>query len=63
MKSFTDTFSNLEITHVPERPGDVKHTLAEIHKATQDFGYTPQFDFKEGLKETFEWWELGDSNG
>jgi len=63
LKSFTDTFSNLEITHAPERPGDVKHTLAEIHKATQDFGYTPQFDFKEGLKETFEWWELGDSNG
>ncbi|MFN8455558.1 MAG: SDR family oxidoreductase [Anaerolineae bacterium] len=34
----------------PERPGDVKHSLADITKIQQALGYEPQIDFVEGLK-------------
>jgi UDP-glucose 4-epimerase len=34
-----------------ERPGDVKHSLADITKAAS-FGYKPQYDVENGLKET-----------
>lgn len=37
-----------------ERPGDIKHSLADISKA-KSLGYDPKADFKEELKETVEW--------
>ena len=39
-----------------ERPGDIKHSLADISKA-QSLGYDPKADFKEELKETVEWFK------
>jgi len=33
------------------RPGDIKHSLADISRA-KTFGYDPQYDIDEGLKET-----------
>ncbi|HEX2667204.1 MAG TPA: SDR family oxidoreductase [Gammaproteobacteria bacterium] len=40
----------------PERVGDVKHSQADIAKAQQYLGYEPQVPFKEGLKETVDWY-------
>lgn len=40
----------------PERKGDVKHSLADISKAKKLLGYNPQFDTREGMKKTFEWY-------
>lgn len=40
---------------VDPRPGDIKHSLADIEAAKKDLGYTVDFDFKSGLKETFAW--------
>jgi UDP-glucose 4-epimerase len=37
--------------HREPRPGDVKHSLADISRARQ-FGYNPQYDLEEGLRET-----------
>ena len=33
------------------RPGDIMHSLADITRA-KSFGYDPQYDIDEGLKET-----------
>ena len=43
--------------HQKARPGDVKHSLADISKAKQ-FGYNPKYNLEEGLRETigsFKW--------
>jgi UDP-glucose 4-epimerase len=36
------------------RAGDVKHSLADISKAERLLGYRPVIPFREGLKQTFE---------
>jgi len=46
----------INIVHVPERPGDVKHTLADISRAVDELGYEPTVSFWEGLKLTLAWW-------
>lgn len=45
------TNSNLQPNYQEERPGDVKHSLAEISKAKDLIGYDPLFNVKQGLKE------------
>jgi len=47
----------VEPMHAPERPGDVKHSLADISKAKQLLGYDPEVSVEEGLRETFEWYK------
>ena len=37
------------------RAGDVVHSQADIGLARQLLGYEPEISFKEGLKETVEW--------
>jgi len=37
------------------RPGDVRHTLADISKAERILGYRPHVDMGEGLRRTVEW--------
>ena len=39
----------------PERPGDVKHSLAGIDKAKDLLGYKVKVDFKTGLERTVEY--------
>lgn len=48
----------VKIKNAPERAGDVKHTLASINSAKQDFGYEPLVHFWEGLEKTIKWWDL-----
>ena len=40
----------------PERPGDIKHSLADITLAKHHFGYEPQVGFEEGLTRTINWY-------
>jgi UDP-glucose 4-epimerase len=51
-------FPNVEVNHAPERPGDVRDTLADISITKQVLGWEPQVHFDEGLNLTFEWWGL-----
>ena len=39
----------------PERPGDVRDSLASIEKAAAAFGYAPAVDLRSGLAEYVEW--------
>ncbi len=51
-------FPDIEINHAPERPGDVKHTLASIDKIKYRVGWAPQVNFWDGLDRTLAWWGL-----
>ena len=42
--------------HAPERPGDIRDSLADISAAREAFGYTPQVIFEEGLRRTVAWY-------
>jgi nucleoside-diphosphate-sugar epimerase len=52
--------TRVKIKHAQDRPGDVKHTLADCTKAKKDFGYEPLVHFWEGLERTYKWWGLND---
>lgn len=47
------TGSRSEIQHVPERAGDVKHSLASVDKL-RAAGFTPRWNFADGLKATVD---------
>lgn len=44
--------SNVETAHEPSRPGDVKHSLADISKAEKLLGYKVVTPFEIGLEKT-----------
>lgn len=41
----------------PVRPGDIKHSNADISKAKKCLGYDPEFDFKKGINLAIEWYK------
>ena len=41
----------------PERPGDIKHSNADISKARRLLGYAPDYDFSRGLAEAIQWYK------
>ena len=41
----------------PDRPGDIKHSNADISKARTILGYDPEYDFERGLNEAIEWYK------
>jgi len=43
--------------HTAPRPGDVRHSLADITKARQLLGYRPTVSFEEGLERTVAWFK------
>ena len=42
--------------YVDDRPGDVKHSWADISAARALLGYEPRVDFNEGLKRSIAWY-------
>jgi UDP-N-acetylglucosamine 4-epimerase len=46
----------VSVKYGPERPGDVKHSRADITKITKRLDYKPKMRFEEGLKGVFEWY-------
>ncbi|MCL7411966.1 MAG: NAD-dependent epimerase/dehydratase family protein, partial [Methanosarcinaceae archaeon] len=49
---------NVRPIYAEPRPGDIKHSLADISKA-KTFGYNPSSNFKNELAETIEWFNNG----
>jgi UDP-glucose 4-epimerase len=43
-----------QVTYASAKPGDVRHSLADITKATRVLGYVPKIDIEEGLRRTVE---------
>ena len=44
-----------KVFHGPERPGDVRHSLADISKAQAAFGFSPTVGLEEGLRDYMRW--------
>ena len=42
--------------HLPERPGDVKHSLADISRAEERLGYRTLVPLEEGLQRSVAWY-------
>jgi nucleoside-diphosphate-sugar epimerase len=43
------------VQYEPQRPGDVRHSLADISRARDLLGYEPKIAIVEGLRRTVEW--------
>jgi UDP-N-acetylglucosamine 4-epimerase len=41
----------------PDREGDIKHSNADISKARELLGYSPEFDFAKGIALAIEWYK------
>lgn len=48
---------DLKPEYGPERPGDVKHSNADISKIEERLGYKPKVRFREGLEKVYEWYQ------
>lgn len=48
--------SDITPVHETEREGDIKHSLADISKASEVLGYVPEVEFEDGLKKTIDWY-------
>ena len=46
---------DLKAVYVDPRPGDIRHSLADIKAAQKDLGYSIDYNFKAGLEETVKW--------
>lgn len=47
---------DIQPIHGPERPGDIRHSLADISKARRLLSYDPKIDFAAGLEKVFAWY-------
>ncbi|MGI6251565.1 MAG: SDR family oxidoreductase [Anaerolineaceae bacterium] len=48
---------NIEPIFGPERPGDIKHSNADISKARELLGYEPEWSFRRGIEAAIEWYQ------
>ena len=48
---------DIEPLYGPERPGDIRHSNADISKARRLLGYEPEYDFARGLREAIDWYK------
>lgn len=48
---------NIEPKFGPDRAGDIKHSNADISKAKELLGYSPDYDFSSGLNLAIEWYK------
>jgi len=56
LKSLTGK-SDVVADYKPTRPGDVKHSLADITRARELLSFEPRVDLRTGLKLTMDWWQ------
>jgi nucleoside-diphosphate-sugar epimerase len=52
LRAIVDT--DIEASYLEPRPGDVRHSLADISAARDQLGYEPAVSFDEGLRRTVE---------
>lgn len=53
VEKYVDKSAIIEI--LPNQPGDVPRTCANVSKARKLLGYEPKIDFEEGIRRTVEW--------
>jgi UDP-N-acetylglucosamine 4-epimerase len=59
--SETDSaIAGIPVIHGPNRDGDIPHSLASIEKARKNLGYSPKYNFTEGLRLAVQWYKDND---
>ncbi|MBQ0105810.1 MAG: NAD-dependent epimerase/dehydratase family protein, partial [Armatimonadetes bacterium] len=48
---------NIKPIFGPDRPGDIKHSNADISKARKLLGYDPEYCFEDGIKLAIDWYK------
>ncbi len=43
--------------YAPPRPGDIKHSLADVTRAKELIGYEPKVSFEEGITRAIDWYK------
>lgn len=56
LSEYDPRIADIQVTHGPNRMGDIPHSLANIDKAKKLLGYSPQYSVKEGLKIAVSWY-------
>lgn len=54
--------TDLKPKHTDPRPGDIRHSYADISKAKKLLGYVPKTPLKEGLTKLVEWYKTHSSS-
>jgi len=49
--------TDIEPLYLDERPGDVKHSAADVTRAREILNFDPPVDLKTGLEQTIEWYK------
>jgi UDP-N-acetylglucosamine 4-epimerase len=49
--------TSIQPVHIDARPGDIRHSFADISAAKAVLGFSPFVGFDEGLKETIFWYQ------
>lgn len=47
---------HIQPTYTAPRPGDIKHSLADISRARKTIGYEPLISFEEGIQKAIRWY-------
>jgi len=47
---------NLKLLYTDPRPGDIKHSFADLSKAKNMLGFQPKYKQEEGLRRYFKWY-------
>jgi UDP-N-acetylglucosamine 4-epimerase len=56
-RSLTEALGvDIEPVFGPDRPGDIRHSNADISKAKEKLGYDPDWSFADGIREAISWY-------
>lgn len=56
LRRYVSDLPALSVQHVDFRPGDVRHSQADISRASQQLGYQPQYTIDRGLQAAMQWY-------
>jgi len=48
--------SDVPAVYEPARPGDVRHSVADVSKSREMIGYVPRISLEEGLRRVLDWY-------
>lgn len=55
VQKYTNKTASINV--LPEQPGDVPYTCADVRKAQRLLGYKAEVQFEEGIRRTVEWYQ------
>ncbi|MBN2056553.1 GDP-mannose 4,6-dehydratase [bacterium] len=50
------TGRTVEVTHIEDQKGDMRHTYADISRAARLLAYHPQYELERGLRQEWDWY-------